>query len=243
MIDICSEKLTCTDSFFSKPIYLPGPHNLILKDYDLLKVHGADRDRLLEFNYPKEMVNRKREIEIDKAYIPMVTQSVVCDRERINAGAQLFNKKKESDKLPIQYSFRVSENGKIIEQFDIAKDVGGHCKVTEIGKLKILFENIQRSKIKKTAQLIFWSVWLFIVKNHIDYVYCTADSNRPDLSLFYEKKLQFKEIAKVKYLGSDTTWTVFRRCFTEDRKNRPLYPSIPYVEDFYFNTIEPACSR
>ncbi len=243
MIDVCSENLTCTDSFFTKPIYLPDPHNLVLKDYDYSRVHGVDRERLLEFNYHKQMVNRKREIEIDKAYIPMITQSVVCDRGRIIAGVQLFIRKEESDKLPIQYSFKVSENGKIIEQFDIAKDVERHCKVTEIGKLRILFEHIQRSKIKKAAQLTFWSVWLFIVKNHIDYVYCTVDSERPDLRLFYEKKLLFKEVARVKYLGSDTTWIVYRRCFTEDRKNRPLCPSIPYVEDFYFNTIVPVCKR
>lgn len=229
--------------FFSKPLFLPAPFNLLLKDYKYSNIPNYLKNQIDTFNFPEGMPDRINEIEIEKMYSSLIIQSIIKESENVVSGVQFFNKKKSSDMIPLEKSFKLSKNGKILGQFDIAEDTGGQYKVVEVGRLQILIRNVIKSKRKILAQLTLWSVWLFIVNYKIDFVYCMADSKRPELQNFYKEKLLFKEVAKVKYNDSDTKWIVYRRNFIDDRKNRPLCPSIPYLEDFYFNILLPICNQ
>ena len=229
--------------FFSKPIFLPSPFNLLLKDYKYSDIPNEIKNQIYLFNFPENMPDRNRKIEIEKMYSPLIIQSIIKEDENIVSGVQFFHKNTSTDQIPVEKSYKLSENGEMLGQFDIEEDTGGQYKVAEVGVLQILYRNVCREKRNPLRQFTFWGVWLFIVNYEIDFVYCMADSKRPGLKTLYEKKLLFKEVAKVKYKDSDTIWIVYRRNYIDDRKNNPLYPNIPSLVDFYNNKILPICNR
>ena len=229
--------------FLSKPIFLPPPFNLLLKDYKYSNTPNDIKNQIDLFNFPEDMPNRNREIEIKKTYSSLIIQSIIKENENIVSGVQFFHKNTKTDQIPVENSYKLSESGEILGQFNIEENTGGQYKVAEVGGLQISYRNVNRNKRKPLRQFTLWSVWLFIVNHEIDFVYCMADSKRPGLKTLYEKKLLFKEVAKVKYNDSDTIWIVYRRNFIDDRKNNPLYPNIPLLVDFYNNTILPICNR
>ena len=229
--------------FFSKPISLPPPFNLQLKNYKYADIPNYTKHQIDLFNFPEYMPDRNREIEIEKMYSSLIMQSIVTKGESIVSGVQFFQKNTSTDQIPVEKSYKLSENGEMLGQFNIEEDTKGQYEAAEVERLQILYKHVDKPNRKVLAQLILWSVWLFIVNYRIDFVYCMADSKRPELKNLYENKLLFKEVAKVKYEDSDTVWIVYRRNFIEDRKNHDPYPKIPYMKDFYLNTIVSFCNQ
>jgi len=209
----------CSKPTIGSPVEFTGEHGLHLKEYlSFNNIPENLRRKFIDFCYPSDLEHRDEEIECDRInYWPHCSFFIVFDKDNNVVGTLLFIKRTKTNKLPVEYSFIVSDNKNKGERFNIEEDIG-EKKSIELYRLRRSFDINIRVAIPLVTML-FKAVWTKCIQEKIDFMYLSCSNTNTELKNMYGNRLAFEDPGiKISYNRNDS-WTLLRKdCCQHDKK-------------------------
>ena len=201
--------------------------NFTIKEFNLLKMDKLQKEKFLEFCYPLDMADRKKEIKIDRQYWRTAATFIVFDANDSIIGCAQYISKIYGSRLPVEFAHVIEKSE--TSNCDIGiffKSILPHGSCAEIYRCRRSF-GINRHDSFLVVHMLFKALWAKIIQESAQYIYITFNPIAHELYNLYIRKLCFQNPGiLVRFGNNPQNWELLiKDCLYQENELAALSPS------------------
>jgi hypothetical protein len=214
--------------------------NFILKEFDLLESDELRNKKFLDFCYPSELVDREKEIEIDRQYWRNASTFAIYDKNELIKGCAQYIAKKDNSQIPVELTHIIDKSGKakdISAIFNKNKVQSG--SYAEIYRCRRSFD-LRSSDAFSVVYMLFKALWAKIIQESAHSIYITFDANNNELYNLYIKRLCFQDPGIiVRFNNSSKSWRLLvKDCLYEEKEMASLSRTHFFMQTWFRKNLK-----